>query len=808
MSNMKFTLTVLLGWCLPLILLAQNTGTINGKVTTTDGKQAPSVNVSIKELKKSAITDEDGTFSIDNIKPGSFTIVVSHTGLQTQQQTVTVSGGATMQLTFTLKETLKQLDAVVVSGRRTLNEKKVTLGKAGLNPMDNPQTMGVVSSVVIADQQANRLGDVVKNVSGVSLTQQRQGVAETFSARGYSIGIGGGSGSIFKNGIVTNTGGYPEASTLESVEVLKGSTALLYGNTSGGVIINMVTKKPKFDWGGEVTMRAGSYDLYKPIIDVYGPLSRNVAFRVVGTYENSRSYRDIVKNRRTYVNPSLLYKIGKKTSLLLQGDYMDANFTPDNGIGIVNQNQNVIIPASRSRFINTPWAYYKTKQHSATVNLDHNFNDHLKLNFIGGVTAVDIKSYGTNVPSAVATNGDWVRTLSRTHTSEDDYTAQLNLNAKVKTGFLQHQVLFGADYVKVIANSDLIGIVTNTGTYRSAYDTINILDPTKRIARTDMPNSLDTGHTRTPSYRTGVYVQDLISLTNKIKVLAGIRWSYLENQPAITTLYLRNTERVGAKAVNRAWSPKVALLYEPFKTTTIWASYSNNFTVNTGTDIYGNALSPSYIDQYEVGIKNLFFDGKISANVSVYRIKNSNLAQTAIFDRDGNPNTNTTLRELTGGTQSDGFEIDVNGSFARNFYFIAGYANNYARYTNSTGKAGSIVVGEELTSNPRNTVNSSIFYTLPTTALKGLKLGASGFYTGTRWGGNQNTVGQTPQYERRVPLSDFTTIDLSAGYTYRQFSLLAKLSNITNTLNYLVHDRYSINPIAPRQLIASLSYKF
>ena len=80
-------------------------------------------------------------------------------------------------------------------------------------------------------------------------TQQRQGVAETFSSRGYSIGIAGGTGSIFKNGITSNTAGFPEASTLESIEILKGSSALLYGNTSGGVVINMVTKKPKFQLG-------------------------------------------------------------------------------------------------------------------------------------------------------------------------------------------------------------------------------------------------------------------------------------------------------------------------------------------------------------------------------------------------------------------------------------------------------------------------------------------------------------------------------------------------------------------------------
>jgi iron complex outermembrane receptor protein len=57
-------------------------------------------------------------------------------------------------------------------------------------------------------------------------------------------------------------------------------------------------------------------------------------------------------------------------------------------------------------------------------------------------------------------------------------------------------------------------------------------------------------------------------------------------------------------------------------------------------------------------------------------------------------------------------------------------------------------------------------------------------------------------------LTGFSTVDLSAGYSLRGISLLVKVSNIFNTMNYIVHDRYSINPIPPRMFAATLSYKF
>jgi len=711
--------------------------------------------------------------------------------------------------TDSVPRNVKQLDEVLVTSDKTPIRKPVTLGKAGLAPLDNPQSTGIVSNTVIKDQQAMRLGDVLKNVSGVSLTQQRLGVAETFSARGYTIGVSGNTGGIFKNGIVSNTAGFPEASTLESIEVLKGSSAILYGNTSAGLIVNMVTKKPRYDWGGEVSMNAGSYHLYKPVVDVYGPITNNLAFRVVGTYEHADSYRDQVHTQRKYVNPSLLYKLGKKTTILLQGDYLDANFTPDMGIGSLNQNINNIIPASRSRYINTLWAYYHSKTASGSAVITHQFNDNWKLNFIAGGQIVNIDTYGAGTPNnAIDSLGNWNRALSRARSREVNSTLQADLTGRFKTGSISHQVLIGTSYVRIKTQSDAFRLTSSTGVIGTAYDKINILDMSKYAQRTDVPDAMDTGRTVSPNFNLGYYVQDLISITSKLKVLAGLRWSYLETKAPTTYNYIKKTTTLGANAYNNALSPKGAIIYQPTQDMSVYAAYANSFTVNTGTDIYNNPLKPSIIDDYEAGWKGIFFKGRIGANVSVYRIRNSNLAQQAITLADGSPNTNTSIKELTGETTSDGFDVDISGTLSSNLYFIAGYAYNNARYTHSPGGKGSVVEGEKLNNSPQNTVNTTLFYTFTNTALKGLKLGVSAFYTGKRFGGNQNTVGQTPDFNRQIALSDFTTVDLSAGYCFRRVSILAKLSNLTNTLNYLVHDRYSINPIAPRSLLVTASYKF
>lgn len=806
-----YTLSALAGLYLLLITgsaFAQQQGSIGGTITTSDGNPAAFVNVGLREIRRGATTNEDGTYLLKNVPTGTYTLRITFVGLQPQEKTITVQAGQRTDASFALVENASQLTEVVVTGTNRV----VEVGKAAIAPLDLPQTTGRISNVVIENQQVSRLGDALKNVSGVSLTQQRGGVSETFSARGYSIGIAGAGGSIFKNGVLSNTMGFPEASTLESIEVLKGSSSLLYGNVSGGLIINMVTKKPKFNFGGEVSMRAGSYNLYKPIIDVYGPLTKNLAFRVVGTYENAQSYRDVVKTERVYVNPSLLYKIGQKTTVLLQGDYLKSNLTPDNGVGSLNANQDAVIPTNipRSRFINTGWAYNNLTQTTGSLQVDHAFNSNWKLNFIASAQGTQVTAFGAGVPNnTIQANGDWARALSRTQTAENDYTGQLNLNGRFNTGSIGHQLLVGTDVVGIVSETNAFTITSN-GRAVTTYDTINVINPAKYRTRTDIPNTSILTRTTAPSLRRGYYAQDLISLTDKVKVLVGLRWS---SQKTVQTTIRNQVTQVETRGpaetkTDGAFSPKVALIYQPSRMTSFFGSYANNFTINTGVDIYSQVLKPSVIDQFEVGVKNELFNGRLTANASVYHIVNSNFAQMAPLKLDGTPNTDANVKEFTGQTTSDGLEIDIAGNLSKNLYFITGYGYNYMRYTKASLVKGSPIEGERLTNNPAHTANATIFYTFDLPQLRGLKVGASAFYTGARFGGNNNTYGQTPAFSRLIPLSGFTTIDLTAGYTLRKISLLAKLSNVTNELNYLIHDRYSIMPIPPRQFVTTLSYRF
>lgn len=779
-------------------------GSISGQIKTADGQPATFVTVAIKENGKMTLTDDNGYFVIKGLKEGVYTLEISMVGVRTQQKAVSVKKDETLALAITLSEDARQLSEIVVTSGRTLNRRPVTIGKVDIHPMDLPQSIAIVGQGLIREQQAQRLSDVVKNVNGVYVTTTRGAVQESFGARGYAFG----SSNLFKNGARINSGVMPETSSLERVEVLKGSAAILYGQVAPGGILNMVTKQPKFTGGGEVSMRAGSYDLYKPAFDVYGPLSSNIAYRVNGTYEGAGSFRDQVSSSRYYINPSLLFKLGTKTELVTEGDYLYHRFTPDFGIGSINNTKVPDVP--RSRFLGTSWQYNKTAQTTTTATLKHQFDEDWNLSTSFSYQLYKRDYYAVERIQAAA-NGDWTRPMGKILSREDYYTGQVNLTGRAMSGAVEHNILTGIDADNYLTTNNDFSFPAVVGLPAGNYDKINILDPSKYTQRTDVPVATTIRKRIAPINRFGVYTQDLLKLSTKFNVLAGIRWSYVETKGIDSTNLLTGTKTKGVNRYDQAFSPRLGLVYKPSTTTSFFLSYSNSFVVNTGQDVDGNAVKPSLVDQYEAGVKNEFFNGLLSANVTVYRILNNNLAQTAPYLRDGTPNNNTAIKQLTGHTTSDGVEVDLAAHPVNGLDLLAGYSYNYMRYTKTDTTVGSFKTGERLVNNPAHTANGSVFYTFGKGLLNGFKTGVVVVYTGNRFGGyNTDVVSANPAVYRNrlIPVTGFVTVDLSAGYAYKKLTLVGKISNLTNTLNYYVHENYSINPIPPTQFVATVSYKF
>lgn len=682
----------------------------------------------------------------------------------------------------TIKVKKYNLNEVTIEGQNP--DKKVSSTKSNIETMDLPQATAIITSETLKQQQVNSLTDVLKNANGVYIMGTTGGYQEEIASRGFSLR----SDNTFKNGMRYYNGMMIETSGLEKVEFLKGSAAMLYGNVAPGGILNLVTKKPKFNFGGEVGFTLGSFNTYKPTFDVYSGIgkNKNVAFRINGSYEKAESFRNYVDSEKFYINPSLLFKLSDKTELLIEADYINDSRTPDFGAGVINYE---VVDIPRNRFLSVTWGKYDAEQLTNTITLTHKINNNWNINFINGIRYYNTELFANARPNTgglITANGDWNRNVQKADTKDNYFTQQANLNGLFSIGKTKHNFLFGAD-------------VENYKTYSTrynnqSYDMVNIFEEYNPATEGAIPTITKNRLTTTPISRFGIYVQDLVSLTEKWKVLAGVRYSYQDTENNILT-YSNNSTAV-TNNYDDAFSPRVGLIFQPTKNHAVFATYSNSFDVNTGADINNEPLKPSIIDQYEVGVKNKFFNDKVQANVTVYQINNNNLAQTSLVD----PN----FKELAGSIRSEGVEIDITAKPIKGLQIIAGYSFNETKYV----KSNTYIEGSLLRYNPKNTANLSFNYEFQSGVVKGLNVGLINSYFGERYAGRSTRVTVNNDERQLIYLSDYFQTDATLGYTFKKISIRAKLSNLFNELNYNAHDDNSLNPIAPRNYSVALSYQF
>jgi len=693
-------------------------------------------------------------------------------------------------------ETLKEV--IITTNQQ---KKPVTAGKSTIKALDLPQATSVIEGETIKQQQILRLSDAVKNANGVYVSGASNASGnnqEEIGSRGFSFS----GGNTFKNGVRFNGSLIPETSSVESIEIVKGSSALLYGNVAPGGILNLVTKKPKFYQGGEISLRVSEYNFFKPTIDVYGSVndSKTVAYRMITSYEKGNSFRDVVGSERIYFNPSFLINVNKKTTLLVEGDYLKDERTPDFGLATIDY---TVVELPRNSFLGFDWGKFKSQQESFTSTLTYQLKENWQIKALysyQGYTTNLLSSLRPNSTNLVQTNGDWTRGVQKNDAKQDYSLAEIDLTGTFLTGKIKHTLLVGSD-------ADKSTTVTRAFKNITYYDKINIYNPSVIISKNPdyqsaiIPEMEINTDAQATVRRFGIYAQDLVEITEKFKVLAGLRYSYLDNET--NTLTVATNTNVESKTKDNVYSTRLGLIYQPTKNSSLFASYSDSFVLNTGTDKNLNALPTSKINQYEVGIKNEFIKNRLSVNVTGYLIDYTNLAQTDFSDG----NTNTSIKELAGAYQSKGVEIDIAGNY-KGFRMMAGYSFNETKYT----KSNIYDKGTALRFTPKNTANTSLFYTFGKEhKISGLELGIISSYYGKTLGGRlrPNNASTPAELARKpIPVDGYLQFDASVGYSIQNFAIRTKLTNFGNVLSYYVYDDNTVTPIAPRMITTTISYIF
>ncbi|PTQ98180.1 iron complex outermembrane receptor protein [Mucilaginibacter yixingensis] len=764
----KFSATLLLLF-LTTFAFAQN-GSIKGRVETSDGKPAEFVNISLQGTTKGATVSKNGHYSINNIAPGTYTLVASFTGLGTQNRQVTVTSGNTSTENFTLTESNQRLQEVVVSSGKVnkfTRKGSQDVAKLPLSNLENPQIYSVVTSDVMKEQQVVNISQALANVPGAVPSKDPAG-GTSITLRGFTAEVAARNGVQF---IGAGRSGVDPVN-IDHFEVLKGPSAVLFGNvvSSYGGAINMVTKKPFDTFKGEVNYSMGTFGLSRATVDINTPLNadKTVLLRTNAAVNREQSFLTTGHNNTTTFAPSLTFKASDKLTLQFDVEAYKEDLTKTpylvfNALNVKNINQipldyksvlynddlNAVASTLRTYF----QANYKFNEHwYSQTNISVN-NERVEHSYQYYPTFTD----ATHIDRSIALYGP-ITTINS--------DIQHNLHGDFNIGGLRNRFVWGLDY-------------THTRTdFTYDFADVDLIDITKPYTPVTKPIADAALQASTPGMflnnvnQYATYASDLVNLTDNLMVLLSAR---------VDRYQLQGTDGYSQTSV----TPKFGLIYQPIKDRiSLFGNYMSGFTNNgpavqpDGTTV---VLKPEFARQLEGGVKLDVVHGLVSASLSYYQIN---------IDNSVRYENNFALQD---GTQkSQGVEASVTANPAPGLNLLAGYVYNKNQYTRAASG-----VGKDVTGTPRNVANVWASYKFqPGNPLADVGFGAGANYSEKSYYDLNNTI----------VIPSFVLFNASVFYDQAKWRFGISGSNLGNKRYY--SPSFTANPQQLRQLIASITFKF
>ena len=627
-------------------------------------------------------------------------------------------------------------------------------GKLPLSVLEEPQAVQSIPQALIRDQGITGFDEVLKNASGVAPASSPAEYPGEFRVRGFETGpffdgesdtygfTGGGARDLFVN--------------LERVEVLKGPASVSYGGGQfGGFggIINLVSKKPLDTQRQEYGLTVDSYGYASPTIDLTGPLNdaKTVQFRLTGQYAHRGSFIRNETDDSFGVYPTLLLKAPDgRDSLLVQISFTQRVGDRYFGVpasGTVTSTNILRLPYD-ANYSEPGLRRDPTQDAMATITWEHRLNEDWTTHVVLRGFLQQSKYQGAySQNSAGSIEADGV-TLDRQFLLYREHDQDLSLDAFVSGKFR----LLGFGHTLVVGASE----VNYQGkTYEASGDiaSINLLNPVYGAAPTNVafyPNYKDN------SDYYGVYGQDQIALTSRLKLVIGGRYQGFRD-------FIREDPPVGV-VENRTvftFSPRVGVTYEALKGVVAYAGYAEGLQPSFDTFAPGYKPKPQKSQQVEAGVK-LDLPAGLQATAAVFDL---------VYQNASVPDPSNPIYSIQAGEQeSTGAELDATWSGPHGLSAYATYGYTDAKIT----KDEVLPVGDHLPNTPRNSGRIWVVWAPPTGALKGWRFGGGGYAADTRQGTLPNTY----------RLAAYQTLDAMVAREFGRYSLQLTLKNLTDRRYY------------------------
>jgi len=707
------------------------------------------------------------------------------------------------------------LDAVNVSAKFVAQGAKSAM-KMDISVLETPYSVSSYGDAFMKAIETTNITDLYNYMTGV----RRGGYS------GYDISIRGfkntsdDRNSILVDGLpgVAGRFGSPPTFAAEGVEVVKGPASVLYGSAQPGGFVNIIRKKPQARSAALVDIRASSYNGagwslgdqtgYNIGLDFTGPLDKEqrLLYRLVTEYGDKDGFRRHSWDEAVYIAPSLTWNIGEGSQLNAAFEYRkreDAYESTQPWLVAPNKDAR-LIPDIRTRYQEKDDSSDETA-YSASLGFSHYFHNGAILNLAyRGVKGEEERKGFDNV--SVLADGVTMRRRARHQSNKRDYNFfDGNISLPFETGSIEHKVLAGVTYGVDTTDFSRLqyfnGPTSGPGSLPGPGNiNVNVYDPV--LGQTPPRESYPAGNSNRRYSRnatSGVYVSDLISLSEQWKLNLGLRHareqrSFQERAPVVLGR---------SKGSSSSLLPTAGLLFNPLPEWTVYASYSTSYVPQAATvqDAAGdpNPFDPQEGRQYEIGAKSELLDGRLTATLALFDIEKSNtVAQTPC-----NTGVGGNCFQQIGAERSKGGEFELNYQVSDHFQVIGGIAYTDAYISETWAAPNAPLVGSQLTNSALKTANLWVRYDIPQGPLRNLGIGFGASY-------NSEIAGSLPTSSdgRVLILPSYTVADLALYY------LMAERYQFTFKISNLFDERYydgvgsqnenGVMPGSPRNIALSL----
>jgi iron complex outermembrane receptor protein len=755
-------------------------GGIRGKIFTDNNTPANGATIRLKAIKKETVSEEDGTFTLQNIKPGNYELTVSFIGYANFTRQVTVQADVMTELSIQLLAANAELQEVTITaGYNRFNKKETDdVARLPLRNIENPQVYSIVPKELMAEQLVTDYNSVFKNVPGAGVPVVYNQGRSAMLSRGFT------TANLIRNSISGFVYTNIDPANLEVLQAVKGPSGTLFNSSqiSFGGLFNRVTKRPNEQRKIEVSYTGGSYNLNRITFDVNSPLNKEktALMRINGALHTEQSFMDAGFTRNVMVAPSFVYKASDKLTFLLDIEASAFNatspirFAPAR-TGKVTNIKDLGIDYKRSFTSNT--LDYVTNQVNFYGQINYQLAPAWKLQTNYTRTYSATKGYVTQLIGR--TDSTLQQSAQKENFPYNGTEIQQNIIGDFWIGGLRNRMVAGIDFYNQRSDRSTPTVTLPAINFKrpgAAYNNFNADKVDSAAARAAFSIY------RTNQFTYSAYVSNVLNITQQLNVMLSIRADRYVDKG---TYYPAQDSTVGAFE-QTAFSPKLGIVYELLPgQLSFFGNYMNGFNNLGGQDFSGVGFKPQQANQWEGGIKVDLFNHRLSSTISYYNIDVTNMTREDL-DHPG--------FSLQDGTQvSKGIEAEVIANPVKGLNIVAGYTYNDSKYKRSDKTVEGL---RPATAGPQHLANVWLSYRFVSGAVKGLGFGVGGNY------GSSSFQTNTASFKFTIP--SYTVLDATVYYDSRSYRLGLKLDNITNQQYW----SFRLAPQMPTRVSANITFRF